>query len=152
MRSNLSRLHSNRTFTMGKRKQSAPVRATEAKRSALTWNMLDGEPGGAVSVIPDNDPSLQQEAAMAAGSQNSNFENRTNFNGFIWICTVIFARPSFIHVNFGRSPGIITKTLTPFTETSPLKIASRVKFDDDDVFEHFANFRKFDNPMCIGLS
>ena len=57
-----------------------------------------------------------------------------------------------IHANFGRSIGSITKTPDPFTETSLLKIASRVKFDHDDVFEHFANFRKFDYPMCIGLS
>ncbi len=57
-----------------------------------------------------------------------------------------------IHANFGRSIGSITKTRTHSRKHRLSKIVPRVNFDHDDVFEHFANFRKFDYPMCIGLS
>ena len=51
---------------MGKRKQSAPQRATEEKRQCLTWNMLDGgDQSAQVTVIPDNDPSLLAEQQQA---------------------------------------------------------------------------------------
>ena len=51
------------------RKRKAPQRMDETKRKCLTWKMTDMNAG--VTVVNDNDPSLQKEQEEAENSQRS---------------------------------------------------------------------------------
>ncbi|OWF36325.1 E3 ubiquitin-protein ligase SHPRH [Mizuhopecten yessoensis] len=66
---------------MGKRKQTAPQRASEDKRLCLEWNMLDGvAPEGSLSVLDDSDPSILHEAQQVQEPDRKTGGNSTEIN------------------------------------------------------------------------
>ena len=67
---------------MGKRKQTAPVKASEEKRKCLSWNMLEDQSGSSASkpgltLIDDQDPRLLQELEDAEQMRKKSKQNIT---------------------------------------------------------------------------